>query len=326
MADQTDSSAASRGPALAILATAPRPGLVLQETCPPLHPAEAAALQTAWLKQIVQELPGVAVHLFGRPTDALPMLRYFAGPGVELREARPMADESGPVDPRTAAAGELFALGFGPVLVRCADAPEPGRSEVLACAAAAAAGDFVFAPDPLGEPWLVGFASPAQAMALHLANGHLGELAGALADLGVPAAIRRGPWARRVRTADDLRHWLDERQPGRTTPWLLVHDLQAALQWYEHVFATEVLMQGPGEATLRCAAFDLRLVARGPAHRPNGLWLPCADPAALAAATASRCEIAPADAPAPRVGGGSDFTATDPDGNRLTFGTATDVR
>jgi hypothetical protein len=73
MRDQTETNAAGsgaaagRGPALVIVAEAPRPGNVLTGLCPPLRHGEAAALQTAWLKGIAQPLPGVAVWLFGRP-------------------------------------------------------------------------------------------------------------------------------------------------------------------------------------------------------------------------------------------------------------------
>ncbi|MEO6595773.1 MAG: hypothetical protein ABIP94_13560, partial [Planctomycetota bacterium] len=150
MVHQTESGArgssgpggTGKGAALAILATAPRPGLVLQELCPPLMPSEASALQTAWLKHIVRELPGASVFLYGRPADALPMLRYFAGPGVELREW-PGANEPGTVESMATVAGELFAEGYGPVLVRTMDAPEPTEAVLLACLRAAARGDLV---------------------------------------------------------------------------------------------------------------------------------------------------------------------------------------
>ena len=333
MVHQTDSGSpgssppgpgrSARGPALAILATAPRPGLVLQELCPPLRPAEAGALQTAWLKQIAQELPGIAVFLFGRPTDALPMLRYFAGPGVELREWRPLADAQGPIDPRTSVAGELFAAGYGPVLVRSAEAPEPGTPQLQACAAAVAEGAFVWAPDQRGAAWLVGCAEPRHAVALHLAQGQRAGLAAAFAALGLPAttAVRRGPWARTVRTADDLALLLHERDATRGPPELPVRNLQAALAWYEAQFGTELLGRDERTATLRNAAFELRLVERGPAAAPNGLWLCCDDPRRALARFGTGPDGATPEGPEPVVGGGIEATVTDLDGNRLTLGT-----
>ncbi len=112
-----------KGPVLALLATAPRPGLSLRGCCPPLTPAEAGALQTAWLKSAAQELPGATVLLYGQPLDALPMLKYFAGPGVELRPHRFLPGVGGQ-EPIQALAAELFAEGFGPVLVRLCDVPD----------------------------------------------------------------------------------------------------------------------------------------------------------------------------------------------------------
>lgn len=319
------SSRSTKGPALAILATAPRPGLVLQGTCPPLRPAEAAALQTAWLKHIVQELPGVAVYLFGRPKDAMPMLRYFAGPGVELRDWQMVTDERGPIEPMAAVAQELFAAGHGPVLVRTADAPEPSANDLLACAAATGRGELVWAPDQRGEPWLVGLPQPAHAAALHLAQRQRAGLAAAVGALGIAATttVRRGPWARTVRTADDLALLLHERHPAGRPPTLPVQNLQAALQFYEHAFGTELLSRDDTTATVRGAAFELRLWERGPGSEPNGLWLLCSDPTSLADQCAAQLTIPAADQPAERAGGGSDFTATDPFGHRLTFGTPT---
>jgi glycosyltransferase A (GT-A) superfamily protein (DUF2064 family) len=194
MAHQTESqgrgsAGAGRGPALVVLATAPRPGLVLPGTCPPLRAAEAAGLQTAWLKEIAQELPGTAVHLCGRPADALPMLHYFAGPGVELHEWR--SDHRGAMvrDVLARAAAEAFAAGHRPVLVRTADTPDVDRATLLACLDAARRGDCVLGRDQRGAPWL---------------------LAAADADASANARARPGPWARCVSDAMDL--------------WLLLHE------------------------------------------------------------------------------------------------------
>ena len=302
MARQTETGTAGsggRGPALAILATAPRPGLVLPGLCPPLLPAEAAALQTAWLKRFCTELPGVAVYLFGRPADALPMLRYFAGPGVELREWQ--ADERR-VDAMSEVARGLFAEGYSPVLVRTADVPDALEADVLACAAAAASGDVVMAPDQCGQPWLFGFPDAARTTA---------------------RPTRRGPWARRIRDADDLALLLHERRPpGGDAPTLPVRDVQAALRFYETVFAAELVARDAASATVAAAAFTLRLAARGPEHRPNGLRLRAADLDLLAELPLAHGCVAAGDGIAPRIGGSIDFTVADPDGNRLCFWSA----
>ncbi|MBL9078792.1 MAG: hypothetical protein JNL08_14895 [Planctomycetes bacterium] len=278
---------------------APRPGLALVEACPPLRAAEAAGLQTAWLKQAAQELPGAAVYLFGGPADALPMLRYFAGPGVELL---PFA-AAGPTPPTRAdlqaVAAELFALGHAPVVVRTADTPDVTAATVLACLAAAATGS-VLGCDQYGDAWLCG---------------------GPPRDAPAGAAPQAAPWARRVRTADDLELLWHERQRADRTepPWLPVPDLQAALRWYETVCGAELVADDGVTATLVAPAFRLRLVARGPRHRANGIALETADVAALAATCRSHGAVRDGDGPAPRIGGGIAFTATDAAGNRLVF-------
>jgi glycosyltransferase A (GT-A) superfamily protein (DUF2064 family)/catechol 2,3-dioxygenase-like lactoylglutathione lyase family enzyme len=304
MAQQTEtrghgSAGGDRGPALAILATAPRPGLVLTGACPPLRPAEAAGLQTAWLKHLVQELPGVAVVLCGRPADALPMLRYFAGPGVELQ---PWPEPGhGPVglDALQRAAAALLDGVQAPVLVRTADTPDVAAATVLACLDAARDGHAVLGRDQRGAAWLL--AAPDRA--------------------ALARTPRRGPWARSVQHGDDLALLLQERLgPDRAEPLTLpVRDLQAALRFYECVFATELLATDGQTATLAGPAFRLRLAARGTSFHPNGLRLPVRDCRALAAALAPHRVVLAGDEPDAGRGAGNAFTATDACGNRLTF-------
>lgn len=300
MAHQTESHGPGSGPALAVLATAPRPGLVLVAACPPLRAAEAAGLQTAWLKQIVQELPGVAVYLCGRPADAAPMLRYFAGPGVELRAWHDT--HRGPMtrDVLARAAAELFAAGHAPVLVRTADTPDVDPAALSTCLDAARQGACVLGRDQRGAAWLL--AAPAAA---------------ALAT----ATPQPGPWARSVQHLDDLDLlWQERLGPDRAAPPTLpVHDLQASLRFYEVVFGAALLANDGELATIEGPALRVRLAARGPSPVANGLLLPCTDAAALAAALAPHRVVAAGDELAPRIGGGRAVTATDPDGHRLCF-------
>jgi hypothetical protein len=321
MGDQTDSradgsTAHHRGATLAVLATAPRPGLVLQGACPPLTPAEAGALQTAWLKGIAQELPGAAVHLFGRPADALPMLRYFAGPGVELRQWHDLAADSAAGEPAqfAAAAAELFAEGHGPVLVRTADAPEPTTAHLLACLQAARAGTPVWAPDACGRAWLVALPDAGAAAELRsLSDGPAAWRAG----------WRRGPWARRVVAAHDLKALLAEREgAGAALPTLPVPDLAAAAAWHERVFAAHACAHDERLVVVRSAAGALRL-EHDATGRANGCLLRTKDLAPWHHLAAGHGAVRAGDGPALDVDGGSAFTATDPFGNRLTFGTRT---
>lgn len=298
MGDQTESSAtgSGAGPAMAIVAVAPRPGLAVRGACPPLTDAEAAGLQTAWLKQIAQELPGVAVRLYGRPADALPMLRYFAGPGVDLHEWRPRAGSAR--DQLAAVAGELHAAGHAPVLVRTADTPDVTTATLFACLDAARQGSCVLGNDQRGEPWLLACADAAS-----LAT----------------ETPRRGPWARSVQDAHDLQLLWHERlgDDADEPATLPVRDLQAALRFYEVAFAAELHGRDDRSATIATPWWQLRLLARGPQFAANGLLLPCEDTVALAARLEPHGGIRAGCGPAPRIGGGSDLIATDPDGNRL---------
>lgn len=303
MAHQTESQArGSGGPAIAILATAPRPGLALVGACPPLEPAEAAGLQTAWLKQTAQEHPGAAVYLCGRPADALPMLHYFAGPGVELRAWR--SDHRGPMTRALLAetAAELFAAGHAPVLVRTADVPDVHRAALQACLEAARDGECVLGHDQRGAPWLL---AARDAATLH------------------DPAPRRGPWARRVQDATDLRLLWQERADADAEtpepPTLPVRDLPSALRFYEVVFGTELLGTDGRTATVAGPHFRLRLAAYGHDFVANGLLLPCDDAAALSERLAAQRVLAAGDELAPRIGGGRAVVATDDSGNRLTF-------
>ncbi len=295
------SNAPASGAALGILATAPRPGLVLTGLVPSLTAAEAAALATAWMKVLVAELPGVAVQLFGRPADAMPMLRYFAGPGVTPC----VWDEPGTARPDRAAMlralTTLLDRGHAPVAVRVPDAPDTTEADVVACLQAAAH-DPVEALDQRGEPWLL--AAPDRDAILDLAAGR-------------PA--RRGPWARTVRVFDDLVLLAHERDPARGAPTLPVRDLQAALRFYESVFAAELLARSDTFAFLGIGAARITLQARGLDFVKNGVRIPCDDPSSMIVRAREDHALDESTPDGDRIGGGKDATATDQDGNRITF-------
>lgn len=300
-----------KGAVLALLATAPRPGLSLRGCCPPLTPAEAGALQTAWLKAAAQELPGATVLLYGQPLDALPMLKYFAGPGVDLRPFRGQLGPGGQ-EPIQTLAAELFAEGFGPVLVRLCDVPDAVEADLVACLAAVQRGRLVLAPDQRGQAWLAGFADPGQLTAFALPDAHR-------------LPIQRGPWRRTIRHGDDLLHLLHERRDGSAGPAALgVRNLQASLQFYEVVLGAELRGRQPDRATIgfgdeKLAGETLHLVERGPEFVPNGLCRTVDDLEALRARLGDHQVVAPGDELALAVDGRRDVTLTDPCGNRLTF-------
>ncbi|MBL8751488.1 MAG: VOC family protein [Planctomycetes bacterium] len=286
---------------MGILATAPRPGLVLQGLCPPLTEAEAAALGTAWMKALVTELPGVAVHLLGRPADAMPMLRYFAGPGVSPSDW----NEPGTARPNRStmvrALHTLLDRGHAPVAVRTVDAPDTTEAGVLGCLDAARLGS-VEALDQRGEPWLL--AAPDRE---------------AVQDLAAGRAARRGPWARTVQVVDDLVLLAHERDPAHGTPMLPVRDLQAALRFYESLFASELLARTDNFAFLGIGGARLALHERRLDFVKNGVRLPCSD---LSTRIVCAREAGALDETACETAGtgvGKEATATDQDGNRITF-------
>ncbi|MEO6595424.1 MAG: hypothetical protein ABIP94_11790, partial [Planctomycetota bacterium] len=91
-----------------------------------------------------------------------------------------------------------------------------------------------------------------------------------------------------------------------------------ALAYYETIFDSE-LLGSEVDAIIELPAGRLRLDARGTDFVPNGLHFVVPDLAVLHDRLRERGCVAEGDALAVRIDGGSDFSATDQDGNRLTF-------
>lgn len=334
------STGSGRGPALAWIATAPRPGLVLERLCPPLDPAEAAALQTAWLKRLVQPVPGVATLLYGTPTDALGMLRYFAGPGIELRP-QPAGDRR---EVLALCFAELFAAGFAPVAVRNCVTPEAGPGAVAAALQEAARGSVVLAPDQHGDCWLIALPHPVPELFRDgpdqaSAGTWSALLAQRATQLGLRAAT--GATAIAVRDAEDLWQLWRDRGAGasrprlrRAVPVLPVHNLQAALQFYEVQFGCELLARDEVSATIARDGFVGRLRAGrddtdcAAGRREGGaptVDIEVADITAFAAELRAR-QVDATPLAADSGGHAAGFEVQDPDGNTLRFLAVPDVR
>lgn len=302
--------------------------------CPPLLPEEAAGLYAAWLRRIVQPLPGVATFLYGEPRGGLEVLRYFAVPGVELREQGP-GDRWARLADCFAA---LFAAGHGPVAVRTTDAPEAGAGEVKAAFAQSRAERIVLAPDQRGGVWLVVLAAPCPALFTGLeavvADTARDRLAVRARALGLEVVL--GPVAHEVHDWADLERLASLRSGAaptsaataaeplrfaRTIPVLPVRNLQAAKQWYEVQLGCELVVDSDGYAGMRRGQIEIHLSQ-------------CQD-AASGGQSGCRVEVAGIDALweelRPRdilrahgelrdqPWGFREFTVVDCDGNAITF-------
>ncbi len=150
------------GPVLAVFAKAPRPGTVKTRLTPPLLPEVAANFYAAMLADTLRESTragdrfGFAVVLFGYPEDGLSEMLALAPAGVLPRVQR----GEGLGRRMAMAADELFAAGYGPVVIRGSDSPGVTMESLGDAFAALASADVVLGPDRDGGYHLVGLARP----------------------------------------------------------------------------------------------------------------------------------------------------------------------
>lgn len=139
-----------RRPALVVLAKAPVPGRSKTRLCPPLVPAEAAALAEAALSdtlEVVASVPGVrrVLALEGEPGSWLP-------PGFEL-----VSQCDGGLGERLAGA---FASVGGPAVLVGMDTPQLTKGHLTrALEAFARPADAVLGPAADGGYWTIGLRS-----------------------------------------------------------------------------------------------------------------------------------------------------------------------
>lgn len=163
---QTDSEATgSARPALVYFAKAPRPGSVKTRLCPPLTLAEAAGLYGAFLRDAVTVAPDMATFVYVWPGDGVDEVRALVPPGCILRAQR--GDD---LFTRMACCfEELFAEGYGPIVLRNTDSPALPRERVRQALQAANDGSLVVGPDHGGGYYLVALAAPCR----DLFRGHV---------------------------------------------------------------------------------------------------------------------------------------------------------
>ena len=213
VAHQTDSPAdgsAPRGPVVVYFAKAPRPGEVKTRLSPPLTPEEAAALYRAFLAEVVRPVTGATVLVYGWPADALEEIRGLVGE-VEVRP------QEGPdlFTRMENCFAELFAEGFGPVMIRNTDSPDLPMARVEEGLAASATGKVVFGPDFGGGYYLVSLSEERPDLFRGLPEGQDSVYAKSLQvakDLGLE--IVELARERDVDTYDDLIAMWRARSPG----------------------------------------------------------------------------------------------------------------
>jgi rSAM/selenodomain-associated transferase 1 len=148
-------------------AKVPRPGLVKTRLCPPLTPAEAAALYGAFLSELLVPVPGARSLVYGWPASELEGLSGFLGPGLELRPQE--GDDLWQRMERCF--DQLLREGHGPVLIRNTDSPDLPLERIEEALAQARPGRVVLGPDRGGGYYLVALGAPCGALFTGLEEG-----------------------------------------------------------------------------------------------------------------------------------------------------------
>jgi uncharacterized protein len=188
--------------AVAVLAKAPVAGRVKTRLCPPLRPAEAARLAAAMVADAVAA---------ARSSGADVWLAHAGGP-------HPWADVMDPVPPllaqrgaafgerMAAVQGDLFAAGYGAVVLLAADAPSVDAAHLRAAVAGLGDADVVLGPARDGGYVLVASRRPTPALFRTVVMGGGDVLARTLqvaADEGLRPALLQA--RHDVDVASDLR-------------------------------------------------------------------------------------------------------------------------
>lgn len=151
--------------ALAVMAKAPAPGEVKTRLCPPLTPAQAAALARCFLADRVEQLAAIEggdPMVAFTPREREAELRALLGPGVRL-VPQAGADLGARLDRLLT---DLLAEGYAGAVAIDADSPTlPTACLARACAhLLAGAADVVVGPTEDGGYYLIGLATPVPAL------------------------------------------------------------------------------------------------------------------------------------------------------------------
>jgi hypothetical protein len=156
-------------PALVVFAKAPRPGFVKTRMTPPFTPAQACALYTAMLDDVLEAsasaAPDLGVELFlaVHPPDGCAALARTAPAAFRV-----IAQRGADLGARMAwAMDELAAGAASPVLIRGSDSPALGPETLRAALLSLREHDLVLSPDRDGGYNLVGLCRPVPGLFAH---------------------------------------------------------------------------------------------------------------------------------------------------------------
>jgi rSAM/selenodomain-associated transferase 1 len=187
------------------------PGLAKTRMCPPLSPHEAAEFYACMLDDVLEATArmaprlGLTVFLAVHPPEARAELARRATAGFRV-----LAQRGDDLSQRmSAAAAEVAAAGYRPVLLRGSDSPALGEATLAACLEALGRCDVVLCPDRDGGYNLVGLRRPAPGLFDHAMSTDrvLDDTLARAARLGLSAHLLAPGFD--LDTAADLR-WLAE--------------------------------------------------------------------------------------------------------------------
>ena len=172
LASQTERSvggspAGGAGPVVVYFAKVPRPGAVKTRLCPPLTPAEAAALYGAFLRQVLVPVKHARTLVYGHPEAELQDLEAFLPGGLELRPQR----GKDLWQRLESCFGELLGAGHSPVLIRNTDSPDLPPERIVEALTEARPGRVVLGPDRGGGFYLVALGAPCPGLFSGLEEG-----------------------------------------------------------------------------------------------------------------------------------------------------------
>lgn len=142
------------------MAKTPLPGLTKTRLCPPFLPGEAAALARAFLLDTIDTLqagPEIDPFIAYTPREAEPLFRALIPPRFGL-----VSQPEGDLGVRLAGiAGQLFAAGYGRVLLMAGDTPHLPAVTLREGISRLEGADITLGPCEDGGYYLVGMRRPA---------------------------------------------------------------------------------------------------------------------------------------------------------------------
>lgn len=219
--NRDDQRAVSAPPVLVMMARRPEAGRVKTRLCPPLTPAQAAALYAAFLRDLVELLrtvPGMQPLIAYAPAEAGD---YFAALAPDIARRPQTGVDLG--ERLAAVTNAVLGEGVPAVLVIGSDSPSLPPAHIAQAVTALASGaDLVLGPAEDGGYYLVGLRRPAPALFTSVPMSTPTVLRDTLAiaeQLGLRTALI-DPWYD-IDTIADLRRLRTDPTPLRHTRLVL---------------------------------------------------------------------------------------------------------